>query len=113
MIWFSVFQVIGSVASTFGTDSCGADPFVVELEAALKDDIDHTRATNLVVFDDDTTLFPSVDHLVLAEPLTSHHHAVVGHLVQVDNVLKTELHLFMLTAEGGVVVVVRCWEVGD
>lgn len=86
---------------------------MVELEAALKDDVDHFRATHFVLIDFDASLLPGVDHLVLAEPLTSKHHTVVRCLVQVKDALKTELHLFVLTAESGVVVVVRSREVSN
>ena len=52
-----------------------------------------------MVLDSDAAFFPSVNELILAEPLISDHHTIVRCLVKIKNVLETELHLLVLTAE--------------
>ena len=85
----------------------------VEVEAALQHDVDHFRSAELAPVHLDAALFPGVHDLVLAEPLAIEHHTVVRHLVQIEDVLQTELHLLMLAAQRRVVVVVRFGEVRD
>ena len=83
-----------------GADSCRANPVVIDIDAALHDCIDHSRSTHFVVVDVHASFFPRVDHLVLTKPLTSEHHAIVGSLVKVKNVLKAEFDSIVLSAQG-------------
>jgi len=86
------------IVGALGADSCWANPVVIDIDAALHDSIDHSRSTHFVVVDGDASFFPCVDHLVLTKPLTSKHHAIVGSLVKVKNVLEAEFDSVVLSA---------------
>ena len=88
-----------SVASALGPHSGWADPLVVEVEAALEHDVDHVGAAQLAPSHIDAAFLPGVDKLVLAQPLASEHDAIMGNFVQVQDVLQTELHFFVLPAQ--------------
>lgn len=88
-----------------GSDSRRADPVVVQIDAALKDDVDHVLATGLVAVNFHAAFLPGVDHLFLTKPLTGEHDAIMRRLVEVKDVLKAEFNVFMGAAKGGVTVV--------
>ena len=89
-----------SVSAMHGADSSWADPLVVNIGAPLQHNIDHLLATYQVLVHLDAALLPSVDHLILADPVASKHHAVVRWIVQIDDVLQAELDVLMHAAQG-------------
>lgn len=94
-----------------GSDSSWADPVIVDVDAALEDNVDHVLATDLMVVNLNASFLPSVDHFLLAKPLTGEHHTVVRRLVEIKDVLKTEFDVLVDAAKGRVTVVDGCCEV--
>ena len=83
-----------------GADSSWADPLVVDIGATLQHNIDHLLATYQVLVHLNAALLPSVDHLILADPVARKHHAVVRWIVQINDVLQAELDVLVHAAQG-------------
>jgi hypothetical protein len=81
-----------------GTHSRGADPLLVDVDAALEHDVDHVLSADFLRFDFDAARLPRGEHLVLALPLAGQHYAVVGDFVQIVHVFDAELDTLVLTA---------------
>ena len=65
-----------------------------------------------MIIDGDAALFPGVDHLILADPFVGVHDAIVGRLVEVNDVFEADVEAFVVTAEAGVLVVAWLGEAG-
>ena len=89
-----------SVSAMHGADSSWADPLMVDISASLEHNIDHVLTTQLVLEHLNAALLPSVDHLILADPVARKHHAVVRWIVQIDDVLQAELDVLVHAAQG-------------
>ena len=99
------------IARCLGSYSSWADPVPVELDTALEDDIDHFRPIELMVIHLDVAFLPSMNHLILADPLLRKFDTIMWCLVQLKDVFQAELHSFVFTAEGRVWIVVRGGEI--
>ena len=82
-----------------GTDSGWADPIIVDVDAHLEHDFDGLVAAGCVPVDDNAALLPGMDHVLLTDPFVSIHNAIMGLLVQIDNVLKTDVDALVVTAQ--------------
>ena len=93
------------IAGVLGANSSWADPVIFNVDAHLKDDLDGGPAADRAVFHLNAALLPSVDHLVLTDPLIGEHDAVVRLLVQIDDILEADIETFMVTAKSAKFVV--------
>ena len=90
--------VLVMVSTVLCSNGCWANPFTVVLDAPLEDNIDHLISANWVSFDLYASGLPSLEHLVLAFPLTLDHHTVVWLLIKVLDVLDAEINSLMSSA---------------
>ena len=74
-----------------GADSCRADPLLVNINAHLQDNLDCRPATHVMAVYRNASVFPGMDHLILADPLICIHHAVMRLLVEIDDVLEANV----------------------
>lgn len=94
-----------------GANGSWADPVAVDFDAALKNSIHHVHTADAVAINGDAATLPGEQHCVLAEPISSDHHAVVRWAVQVEDVLHAELDAFMLATDAIVSISsVLTWE---
>ena len=101
----SLKSISSVVATVLRADSSWANPFVLNVNAHLQDDLDSGPSTHVLPIDRDASLFPSMDHLVLANPLVCIHYTIMRWLVQVNDILEADIEALVMTAEAGYFVV--------
>ena len=87
------------IARVLCANSSRANPIVFDVDTHLQDDLNSCLATDVVTIDCNAAFFPSVDHLILTEPLVSIHDTIMWLLVQVDDVLEADVEAFVVAAQ--------------
>ena len=85
--------------SVHGANCSWADPLVIQVDAPLQHNIDHLLPAEGVAMDLNAAFLPSVHHLILADPVTRKHDAVVRWLVQIKYVLEAEFDVLVHAAQ--------------
>lgn len=86
------------ISSVLGSNSCWANPVVMEIDASLEHNINHAFSTDIFALDLDAAGLPGLKHLVLTLPLSCKHDTVVGYLIQIVDVLHAEFNFLVLSA---------------
>ena len=84
-----------------------AYPILTYFNATLEHNIDHGWSADNSAVHIDASFLPSMDHFILADPLTIKLNTVVWRLVQVKDILEAELNAVMPAAKGRVMVIER------
>ena len=87
------------VARVLGTDGSWADPFVFDIDAHLQHNLNSGGSADRLISDSDAAFFPSVDHVILADPFVGIHHAVMRLFVKIHDVFKADVKSFVVTAK--------------
>lgn len=75
-----------------------ADPVLSKLDATLQNYVDHGGSADNSAVHIHTAFLPSMDHLILTDPLPIKLDTVVWRLVQVEDILEAELNTIVPAA---------------
>ena len=95
------------ITTMLGANSSWTNPVIVQLNAALENNVNHVLSTDLFLFDLNAARLPGLKHLVLAFPLSSQHDAIMGLFIQVLDILHAKVNTLMHPAHVLVVSLVR------
>ena len=99
MITYADYRSVLVVARVLSAYCRWADPVVIDVNAALQDHVDHLVAAKVVMGYVNASLLPCFDHFVATDPLVSEQNAVMGWLVEVQDILEAEFKIVMLSAK--------------